>query len=60
MKSGDVVPALLPESAVQLVREVALAGQYAGFVTLPADERMPQATLAFDVAFSLPDHEAGR
>jgi hypothetical protein len=38
---------------VQLVGEVALAGRHAGFATLPADERTPQATLAFDVAFSV-------
>ena len=38
---------------VQLVGEVALAGRYAAFVTLPADERIPQATSAFDVAFSV-------
>jgi hypothetical protein len=34
-------PALLPGSAVRLVGEVALAGRYAGFLELPADERMP-------------------
>jgi hypothetical protein len=44
---------LLPGSAVQLGRELALAGRYAGFVTLPTGERLPQATSAFDVAFSV-------
>jgi hypothetical protein len=53
MKSVVVVAALLPGSAVQLAREVALAGRYAGFLALPAEERMPQAALAFDVAFSV-------
>jgi hypothetical protein len=53
MKSVVVVAALLPGSAVQLAREVALAVRYAGFLAPPAEERMPQATLAFDVAFSV-------
>jgi hypothetical protein len=30
-----------------------MAGRHAGFLTLPAEERMPSATSAFDVAFSV-------
>ena len=47
---AGVVP---QESAVQLFTEVALADRYAGFLALPACERMPSTALVFDVAFSV-------